>query len=73
MALGLNDFDASKSITHAIGKVDPKISTILGPYGTRFALCHFRAQKKARFQGPPLLMALVMDSARIKIITSRAL
>jgi hypothetical protein len=33
MALGLNDFDAGKSITHAIkrGGVGPEISTFLGP------------------------------------------
>jgi hypothetical protein len=29
--------------------------------------------KKSRFQGPPLPMAFVMNSARIKIITSRAI
>jgi hypothetical protein len=44
MALGLNDFDAGKSIT--------------------------RAQK---FQGSPLPMPLVMDVARLKIITYRAI
>ncbi len=29
--------------------------------------------KMSRFQGPPLPMAFIMDSARIKIITSRAI
>jgi hypothetical protein len=30
------------------------------------AHCHFRAQKTLDFQGPPLLMPLVMDLARLK-------
>jgi hypothetical protein len=42
-------------------------------YGTRFARCHFRAQKNLDFQGPSLPMALVMDVARIKIIMSRSI
>jgi hypothetical protein len=33
----------------------------------------FQGPKKSRFQGPPLPMALVMDIAHIKIITSRAI
>jgi hypothetical protein len=37
-----------------------------------FCRCHFRAQKSLDYQGPPP-MALVMDVARIKIITSRAI
>jgi hypothetical protein len=36
-------------------------------------LLPFQAPKKSRFQGPPLPIALVMDIARIKIITSRAI
>jgi hypothetical protein len=44
-----------------------------GPNGPRFARCHFRAQKSLDFQGSPLSMALEMDVARIKIITSRAI
>jgi hypothetical protein len=50
-----------------------KISAILYPNGTRYACCHFRAQTSLDFQGPPLPMALVMDVARIKIITFRAI
>ncbi len=33
----------------------------------------FQGPKMSRFQGPPLLMALVMDLARIKISTFRAI
>jgi hypothetical protein len=40
-----------------------------GPNGTSFACCHLRAQKSLDFQGLPFPMALVMDVARIKIIT----
>ncbi len=32
-----------------------------GTNGTRFASCHFRAQKSLELQGPPLPMALEMD------------
>ncbi len=54
--------------------VGPEILTFLGSSSTRFARCHFRAQKVLLdFQGPPLPMAHVMDVACIKIITSRAL
>jgi hypothetical protein len=53
MALGLNDFDAGKSITPLLD--------FFGPNDTRFARCHFRAQKSLDFQGPPLPMALEMD------------
>jgi hypothetical protein len=49
------------------------VSTLLGPNGTCFARCHFRAQKSLDFQGPLLSMALVMYVACIKIITSRAI
>ncbi len=35
-------------------------SFFLGPNGTRFARCHFRAQKSLDFQSPPLPMPLVM-------------
>jgi hypothetical protein len=41
--------------------------------GTRFARSHFRAQESLDFQGPPLPIALAIDVARIKIITSRAI
>jgi hypothetical protein len=40
-----------------------------GPNGTRFAGCHFRAQKSLDFQSPPLPIALVMGVARIKIMS----
>jgi hypothetical protein len=33
----------------------------------------FQGPKKYRFQGPPLIMALVLDIARLKIITYRAI
>jgi hypothetical protein len=33
----------------------------------------FQGPKKSRFQGPPLIMALVIDIARLKIITYRAI
>ncbi len=47
-----------------------KISTFLGPNGTRFPCGHLRAEKSLNFQGPPLPMALEMDVAHIKIISS---
>ncbi len=37
------------------------------------SLLQFQGPEKYRFQGPPLLMAFVMDSARIKIKTPRAI
>ncbi len=37
------------------------------------ALVAISGPKKSRFQGPPLIMALVMDIARFKIITYRAI
>ncbi len=36
-------------------------STFLGPNGTFYARCHFRAQKVSIFRAPPPEMALVMD------------
>ncbi len=36
-------------------------TTFFGPSGTRFARCHFRAQKSLDFQGPPLPMALKIE------------
>ncbi len=50
-----------------------KLSTFLGPDGTRFARFHFKAQKSLNFQGPPLPTAIIMGVARIKIIMSRAI
>jgi hypothetical protein len=49
------------------------LSNWLGPNGTPFAPCHFRAQKSLHFQGLTLTMALVMDIACLKIITSHAI
>jgi hypothetical protein len=46
---------------------------LFGPNGTRFAHCHFRAQKSLDFQGPTLTIAIVMDIARFNIIISRAI
>jgi hypothetical protein len=37
--------------------------TFSGPNGTRFARCHFKAQKSLDFQSPPFPMALVVDVA----------
>ncbi len=46
---------------------------ILSIFFVGFKVCsHFRAQKSADFQGPPLLMPLVMDAARLETITYRA-
>ncbi len=60
MELVLNDFEAGKSITRGIGRV--------GPWSEASAIW---AQKSIDFifQGPTLPMALVMDIARLKIIT----
>jgi hypothetical protein len=61
MALGLNDFDAGKSITR-----------LFWPKWHWLRSLPFQGHKKSRFSGPPLPMALVMDLARIRIITSHA-
>jgi hypothetical protein len=37
-----------------------------GDWALDWARCHFRARKSLDFQDPPLLIALVMDLARIK-------
>jgi hypothetical protein len=73
LTIGLNDSDAGKSITRTIGMVGHEISTFMGTNGTRCTCCHFRAPKSLDFQGPTLPMALVMDVARILIITSHAI
>jgi hypothetical protein len=52
--------------------VGPETSTFLGPNDTRFECCHFRAQKSLD-SGSNLPLAFVMDSACIKIITSRTI
>jgi hypothetical protein len=46
-----------------------------GQCGKKNVLCSlpFKAQKKSRFKRPPFPVALVMDIARIKIITFRAI
>jgi hypothetical protein len=56
-------------ITRAVGWGGPSI--FWGPNGTYLARGHFRAQKSLDFKGPPLPMALKMDVAYIKIISSR--
>jgi hypothetical protein len=65
MDLILNDFESGRSITLANGRgwarPRPGNLTFLGPNGTLFARCHFRAQKSLDFQCPPLPMALVID------------
>jgi hypothetical protein len=64
MAIGLNDVGGCKSInTWAIGR-----RILNGLTGTRYAHCHFRAQKSLDFQGQLLPMALVMDLPASKII-----
>ncbi len=69
-----SDFDAGESITGAIGRGGPWKSRL---FGAQMALASliaiFKGPKSLDFQGPPLPMALVIDVARIKIITSRAL
>jgi hypothetical protein len=69
MVLGLNDFDAGKSITQAVGRE--------GSWKYRLFCAHmallFQGPKKFWFAGHPLLMALVMDVAQIKIIMSHAI
>jgi hypothetical protein len=48
--------------------------TFLSPNGTRFSCCHFRSQKSLYFGALPFyIKALVMDIARIKIITFPAI
>jgi hypothetical protein len=72
MELGLKDFEVGYN--HYSGHWKGwalKISTFLGPNGTRFAYGHFRAQKGLNFQCPPLPMAHKMYVANIKIISSR--
>ncbi len=75
VALGINDFWYRKKINYS-GHWKGwalKISTFLGPNGTRFARCHFRAQESLDFQGPPLPMTLKIGSYRIWRITYRAI
>ncbi len=63
----LNDFEAGKSITWAIGRGGPWKSRLF------LARCYSRPQKSLDFQGPTLPMALEMDIARLKIIIYRAI
>jgi hypothetical protein len=37
------------------------LNDLIGPNGTGFTRCHFRAQKSRDFQGPPLPLALEID------------
>jgi hypothetical protein len=53
MTFRLNDCDAVKCITRAIGRGGAlKISTFLGAIDAHFALCHFMAQKRINSRGP---------------------
>jgi hypothetical protein len=55
MTLGLNDFDAQNNpLLGPWEGVGPENLNFLGLNDTRFAHCHFRAQKSIDFQGPPL-------------------
>jgi hypothetical protein len=51
----------------------PENFDFLGPNGTCFVHCHFRAQKSLDFHSPPIPMTLVLDLGRIEIIKSRAM
>ncbi len=63
------DFDGGETISRAIGKgVGPENLDFLGPNGTRFVHCHFKAPKKSRFSGPTPSHGLRNRYARIKII-----
>jgi hypothetical protein len=75
MALGLYGFDAGNIHYkgHWKGWTLKKIATVLGPNGTLFAHCHFRAQKSLDFQDTPLTTTFVLDVACIEIIMPRAI
>jgi hypothetical protein len=65
-----------KSITRAIGRGGGGKAENLDFFGLidiPFARLPFQGPKKSRFSGPTLPMALVMNVARIKSITSRAI
>jgi hypothetical protein len=48
-----------------------EISTFLGPNGTRYARCHFRAQKSLDFSAPPPLKAPCYGYAPLKTTSYR--
>ncbi len=54
-------FKSLKIRALAVRRGGPENLDFLGPNGTHFARCYFRAQKSLGFKGPPLPMAFVMD------------
>ena len=58
MARYIMVLSCATSLLGALVGVSPENLDFLGPNGTRFARCHFRAQKSLDFQGPPLVMIL---------------
>ncbi len=54
MELGLNDFDAVKSITWAIGRVGSENVDFFAPKWHSLFSMPFQGQKSINFQGPPL-------------------
>jgi hypothetical protein len=72
VSITVSQLPRSSSFTR-VSSCQVSIPTFLSPNGTRFARSHFRAQKSHDFQGPPLLMPLVMDLARLKTIAYRAI
>ena len=72
MALGLNDFEAGN--IHYVGHLKGWAlnSRLFWVQMALASLVAISGPKKSQSQGPPLQMALVMDIARFKIITSRA-
>ncbi len=73
MELILNDFEVGKSITRAIGSVGPGNLDFFGPKWHSLCSLPFHGPKSLDFQDPLFPIALVMDSARLKIITYRAI
>ncbi len=52
-------FGWGKSISRGVWRGGPEISTFLGPNGTRYACCHFRAQKSLDFRPNPFKRPLL--------------
>ncbi len=69
MVLGFNDFYEGKSITQAIGRGGPWNLDLFGPKWHSLCLLPFQGPKKSGFQRPLLPIALIMDTACIKIVT----
>jgi hypothetical protein len=51
-ALGLNDFDAGKSITRVIGRSGPENRDVFEPKWDSLRMLPFQGPKKPRFSGP---------------------